>query len=175
MRTAFIGRFQPFHRGHKGVVEQYSEEDLVLVIGSSGESRTNENPLTAEERKEVIHECVPEIEVFEVEDRENDREWLREILEKTGAEKIVSGNERVLNIAEGEVKAEKPDMHEPEIYSGSEVRRRINSGGEWSYLIPECAKEKLKEFEERIRESGTQYEFEPGWKKENAYHGTADK
>jgi nicotinamide-nucleotide adenylyltransferase len=175
VRTAFIGRFQAFHRGHKNVVEQYSEEDLVLVIGSAGKSRTDENPLTAEEREEIIRECFPEIEVFKVEDQESDEEWLEEILEKTGAEKIISGNERVLGIAEEEVEVEKPDMHEPEIYSGTEVRRRINSGGEWSYLVPECAKDKLNELEEVIQKSGTQYEFKPGWKRENAYHGTSNK
>ena len=175
MRTAFIGRFQTFHRGHKNVVEQYSEEDLVLIIGSAGKSRTDENPLTAEEREEIIRECFPELEIFKVKDQESDDAWLDEILEKTGAEKIVSGNERVQRIAEGRVKVEKPDMHEPEIYSGTEVRRRINSGGEWSYLIPKCAKEKMKELEETVKESGTQYEFEPGWKRENAFHGTADQ
>lgn len=175
MRTAFIGRFQTFHRGHKDVVEQYSEEDLVIVIGSAGKSRTDENPLNAQEREEIIRECFPDIEIFKIQDQESDEAWLREVLEKTNAEKIVSGNEKVQKIAEDRAKVEKPRMHQPEIYSGSEVRRRINSGGEWSYLIPECAKDKIKEFEEVIKESGTQYEFEPGWKRENAYHGTAEK
>lgn len=176
MRTAFIGRFQPFHLGHKHVVEDYADEDLVLVLGSARESRTDENPLNVEERKSVIHECFPNIEIYAVEDDESDEKWMESIIEKTGAEKIVSGNERVLEIFRemSDLKVEKAEMHEPEIYSGTEVRRRINSGGEWSYLVPECAEEFLKELEEVIRKSGTQYEFEPGWKRKNSYNGTAE-
>lgn len=172
-RIAFIGRFQPFHIGHKNVIEQFSGEDLALVIGSSEKSRTDDNPLTADEREEIIRECFPEIEVFHVADRESDEDWREEILEKTGADKIVSGNERVRRIMEKEIEVLEPEMKDPAIYSGTEIRRRINGGGEWSYLVPECVRGKLEELSEKIRASGTQYEFEPGWKKENAYHGTA--
>lgn len=177
MVTAFIGRFQPFHRGHKQVVEAYKDEDLVLVLGSAGESRTDDNPLNVEERKSIIHECFPKIDVYAVEDDESDEKWMEEIIEKTGADKIVSGNEIVLEIFRdlSDLKVEEPEMYEQDIYSGTEVRRRVNSGGEWSYLVPECAVERLESLEEVISNSGTQYEFEPGWKKENAYHGTADK
>jgi nicotinamide-nucleotide adenylyltransferase len=176
MIKAFIGRFQPFHKGHKNVVEKYKDKGLVLVIGSSEKSRTDENPLNVDERKEIIRECFPGISIFEVEDRESDKEWKKEVLDKTEAEEIISGNERVRKIFSNskDVKAIDPDMLKPDIYSGNEVRRRINSGGEWSYLVPECVREKLRDFQEKIRESGTQYEFEPGWKKENAYHGTSE-
>lgn len=174
MRTAFIGRFQPFHLGHKHVVEQYTDEELVLVVGSAGESRTDENPLNVEERKSIIHACFPKIDIYAVEDNESDEKWMEEIIEKTEAEKIISGNERVLDIfKESDLEVEEAEMHEPEIYSGTEVRRRINSGGEWSYLVPECAEKRLKELVDTIKKSGTQYEFEPGWKRENAFNGTS--
>ena len=175
MRIGFIGRFQPFHIGHKHVVEQFSDEDLVIVIGSAGESRTDENPLNSEEREEIIHECFPEIDVYHIEDDKSDEKWREEVLGKTGIEAVVSGNERVQDIMSEEVEVIEPDFKNPEVYSGSEVRRRINGGEEWSYLVPECAREKLREFEDRIKKAGTQYEFEPGWKKENAYHGTSEK
>ncbi|MFB6116062.1 MAG: adenylyltransferase/cytidyltransferase family protein [Candidatus Nanosalina sp.] len=173
MKIGFIGRFQPFHIGHKHVVEQFSDEELVIVIGSAGESRTDENPLNSDEREEIIRECLPEIDIFHVEDFESDEEWREEVLAKTEVEAVVSGNERAQEIMKEEVEVVEPDYRNPEVYSGSEVRRRIKGGEEWSYLVPECAREKLREFEDRIRKSGTQYEFEPGWKKENAYRGTA--
>ena len=177
MVTAFIGRFQPFHRGHKHVVEQHSDDEIVLVLGSAGKSRTDENPLNAEERKSIIHECFPEIEIYAVEDNESDKKWMNEIIEKTEADKIVSGNEVVLDIFRkmSNLETVEADMHDPEIYSATEVRRRINGGEEWSYLVPECSRKRIKDLMETIKKSGTQYEFEPGWKKENAYHGTADK
>lgn len=174
MRIGFIGRFQPFHIGHKHVVEQFSDEELLIVIGSAGESRTDENPLNADEREELIRECFPDIKVFHVEDNESDERWREQILEKAGAEAIVSGNERVRNIMENEVEVIEPEMKKPQVYSGSEIRRRVNGEEEWSYLVPKCARDKLKEFAEIIKKSGTQYEFNPGWKKENAFHGTSE-
>jgi nicotinamide mononucleotide adenylyltransferase len=77
-------------------------------------------------------------------------------------------------LKENGVEVVDPSMKKPGLYQGSEIRRRVNGEEEWSYLVPECAREKLWEFEERIKNSGTQYEFEPGWKKENAYYGTPD-
>ncbi len=174
-RIAFIGRFQPFHIGHKHVIDQFEEERLALVIGSSEKSRTDENPLTAEEREEIIRECFPEIQIVYVADRESDKDWREEVLEKTGAKKVVSGNERVRRIMEKEVEVLAPETKDPEIYSGTEIRRRIKANEEWSYLVPECAREKLEGFKDKFRRSGTQYEFEPGWKKENAFHGTSEK
>ncbi len=179
MRAAFLGRFQPFHLGHKQVVEEYMDEfeELVLVIGSAGKSREEENPLTSEEREELIKECFPEIQVFHLDDRESDEKWIKDLEKKTGAETVISGNDFVKELVrehtEMEIEAQK--LHDPEIYSGTETRRRIRSGEEWRYLTPKCAREKMEEFVEKIKKSGTQYEFEPGWKKENAYHGTADK
>jgi len=177
MATAFIGRFQPLHNGHKHVIENHQNEELMIVLGSAGKSRTDNNPLNVEERKNIIHECFPKIEIYAVEDNESDKKWMNEIIEKTRADKIVSGNQNVLNIFKqmSNLEIKEADMHDPEIYSATEVRRRINGGEEWSYLVPECTRKQIKDLIETIKKSGTQYEFKPGWKKENAYHGTADK
>ncbi|MFB6294671.1 MAG: adenylyltransferase/cytidyltransferase family protein, partial [Candidatus Nanohaloarchaea archaeon] len=57
MRAVFVGRFQPFHRGHHRVVTEYRDryDEFVLAMGSPTVSRTPDNPLTADERREVIH------------------------------------------------------------------------------------------------------------------------
>lgn len=57
-----IGRFQIFHNGHKGLVDHaLSIADKVLVIiGSSNESRTRRNPFTYGERKAMIRTIYPE-------------------------------------------------------------------------------------------------------------------
>lgn len=150
----------------------------MIVVGSASESRTEENPLSFEERKELIHECFPETNIVPQQDYEKDREgnqrWMDEVLEKTGAEVIISRNELVREIVEEreEVELVEQELEEPEMYSGTEIRRRIRGGEEWRYLVPECAKEALSEHVDAIKESGQDYEFEPGWEPENAYHGS---
>lgn len=52
----YIGRFQPFHRGHLSVVREALKhcDKLVIAIGSAQEDRTKKNPFSFEERKIFI-------------------------------------------------------------------------------------------------------------------------
>lgn len=58
MRDAlvFIGRFQPFHNGHKAVIDAALKQakEVVVVVGSSFAARNIRNPFTFEERKAMI-------------------------------------------------------------------------------------------------------------------------
>lgn len=182
MKTGFLGRFQPFHLGHHEAVKQMKEEyeEFCIVIGSSEKSGTDDNPLTFEERKTLIKACHPEVEILGLEDTEKtpegNKKWA-EKLEEIGLDRIISGNDLVAEIIEEhtDLSHERPEMHDEEIYSGTEVRRRINSGEEWRYLVPKCSYETLEGLIEVIKKSGTQYDFEPGWKRENSFHDTAEK
>ncbi len=64
MRDAlvFIGRFQPFHNGHKAVIETALEQakEVVVVVGSSFAARNIRNPFTFQERKAMIEAVFPE-------------------------------------------------------------------------------------------------------------------
>jgi nicotinamide-nucleotide adenylyltransferase len=183
MKAVFIGRFQPFHRGHRKVIADYRHkfDDFCIAIGSAGEERTEDNPLSFEERKELIQACYPDIEIIGIEDEEKtdegNRRWMEKVKEKSKADLVVSQNPLVRDIVEDfpGLELEEQDLHDPKIYSGTAVRRRIKSGEEWRYLVPECAEEKLGEFVERIKDSGVQYDFEPGWKRENAFYDTYEK
>ena len=63
MRDAlvFIGRFQPFHNGHKAVIEAALEQakEVVVVVGSSFAARNIRNPFTFQERKAMIEAVFP--------------------------------------------------------------------------------------------------------------------
>ena len=174
MKKGFLGRFQPFHLGHHHVLENHDE--LAIVIGSIDESGTEENPLNLEQRKNLIKACHPALEILELEDVESDEEWA-ENLEKLGLDKIITGNEEAEKIIheQTDLEVERPEMHEEKIYSGTEVRRRIKSGEEWRYLTPKCSHKVLERLLEAVKKSGTQYDFEPGWRRENSYHNTAEK
>lgn len=68
MRDAlvFIGRFQPFHNGHKAVIEAALEQakEVVVVVGSSFAARNIRNPFTFQERKAMIDACFTEPQHF---------------------------------------------------------------------------------------------------------------
>lgn len=52
----FIGRFQPFHNGHKAVIDAALKQakEVIVVVGSSFSARNIRNPFTFQERKEMI-------------------------------------------------------------------------------------------------------------------------
>lgn len=180
-KTVFLGRFQPIHRGHKRVIEDHTDDDnFAVVIGSAGKKRDGKNPLSAEEREKLIGACFPSLEILHLEDKDEDEgghdEWIKS-LKSLGVKKVISQNDLVEELVTKDENLEllKQDLYDPEIYSGTEVRRRIRSGEEWRYLIPKCSEDTLEKFLEEIKDSGVQYDFNPGWKRENAYHDTFEK
>lgn len=59
--AVFIGRFQPFHDGHKTVINSAlkSCDKILVLIGSANEPRTARNPFTFLERKQMIKNEFP--------------------------------------------------------------------------------------------------------------------
>lgn len=87
MRDAlvFIGRFQPFHNGHKAVIETALEQakEVVIVVGSSFAARNIRNPFTFEERKTMIKAVFPSdnVKVVPVSDYPyDDNKWINAIM-----------------------------------------------------------------------------------------------
>ena len=52
----FIGRFQPFHMGHKAVIDEALKRayNVIMLIGSANLPRSLRNPFTVEERAQMI-------------------------------------------------------------------------------------------------------------------------
>jgi len=59
-RGFLIGRFQPFHNGHVQLVEKIATEvdELVIGIGSAGDSHSERNPFTAGERIRMVTDAL---------------------------------------------------------------------------------------------------------------------
>lgn len=86
MRDAlvFVGRFQPFHNGHKAVIEAALEQakEVVVVVGSSFAARNIRNPFTFQERKAMIEAVFPSdrVKVVPVSDYPyDDNKWINAI------------------------------------------------------------------------------------------------
>jgi bifunctional NMN adenylyltransferase/nudix hydrolase len=52
----FIGRFQPFHNGHKYVIQEGLKisKNIIIICGSANQMISTKNPFTYEERKYCI-------------------------------------------------------------------------------------------------------------------------
>jgi len=80
----FMGRMQPFHLGHQAVINEILLDGLipVIVLGSSNLDRDlTKNPLTFEQRKELIQLVYPNIEIVFIKswDYLNWTKWYREL------------------------------------------------------------------------------------------------
>ena len=59
MKYVYIGRFQPFHKGHKAIVDLTVKmmkpgDTFTVIIGSADQQETERNPLSASQRKEML-------------------------------------------------------------------------------------------------------------------------
>ncbi|MFB6200276.1 MAG: adenylyltransferase/cytidyltransferase family protein [Candidatus Nanohaloarchaea archaeon] len=170
MKAAFIGRFQPLHLGHqKAIEENRAKYDKICIVIANPEERTEKNPLTAEERKKIIKQCYPNIEIQKLEDNQSDKVWAEKLKEKTSADVVITQNDWTREAVEEntDITVKRQEMFQPDIYNATEVRRRIRSNEEWRYLTPKCARDTIEKYADKIRETGPSYEFKPGWKKEN--------
>ena len=89
MRGFYIGRFQPFHDGHRYMAEEIAGEvdELVLGIGSAGDSHTTRNPFTAGERVMMVTKAVEDLDVttyvVPIEDLDRNAVWVSHVRSMT--------------------------------------------------------------------------------------------
>lgn len=76
-----IGRFQPFHNGHKAIIDSAlnKAKEVIVVVGSSFAARDVRNPFTFEERRAMIKAVFPQdnVKVVPVSDYPyDDNKWV---------------------------------------------------------------------------------------------------
>ncbi len=81
-----IGRFQPFHRGHAGLLQKAlaTAAKVVVVLGSSFHARNAKNPFTWQERAAMIGASLSEadrdrVSFVAVRDYYDDNQWAEEV------------------------------------------------------------------------------------------------
>lgn len=77
----FIGRFSPFHNGHKAIIDAALEKakEVIVVVGSSFAARNIRTPFTFEERRSMIKAVFPQdnVKVVPVSDYPyDDNKWV---------------------------------------------------------------------------------------------------
>lgn len=97
----FIGRFQPFHKGHLYSLKKCFElaDQVIVGIGSSQESETEDNPWDFETRKKMVGLIDKKVKIVALPDTPSDEEWLREVVQRVGKfDVVMSNNDWVLGI-----------------------------------------------------------------------------
>lgn len=144
MRGLLIGRFQPFHKGHRLVIKRILKEvdELNIGIGSSQHLNTRENPFSAEEREEMISRTFEKdgikCGIYKLQDINNDDLYPEHVMGLVPYFDIVySGNSLVQKLfREAGKEIKEIDLINGSIFSGTEIRRRIINDEEWKNLVP---------------------------------------
>lgn len=144
----FVGRFQPFHKGHLHAIKYIlaNFDEVVIGIGTSNKSDTSDNPFSFEERKTIIEESGIKFKIIPVEDRDDDKEWVKSIAKKVDFDVVVTGNDWTKNcfLTFG-YKVMEPNFLEPEKYKAAKIRGMMLKGdNSWKELVPEGALKVLR-------------------------------
>jgi nicotinamide-nucleotide adenylyltransferase len=165
MTTAlYIGRFQPFHKGHLEYIRLILRDcdNLKIVIGSSQEKFTGKNPFSATERKKIILDCLENenimmdrIKFYTKRDTpDDDIKWLSSLKHVVGKfDKVYAGENLHVKKIFDEAGYKTNSIARIGDISGTEIREKIIRGAEWKQYVPESVYSTLKYIkgEKRIR------------------------
>ena len=99
-RCIVLGRFQPFHLGHVGLIQAAVEhaegDEVVVAIGSSQAAWEANNPWTADERRAMIEAWAAEqgmaLTIVQVEDINDPPNWVNHATETHGTGTLVTSD-----------------------------------------------------------------------------------
>jgi len=167
----FIGRFQPFHKGHLATVKFAlgKVDELVIVVGSAQKSHEPRNPFTAGERIRMIKETldvdveidIKKILIIPVPDVDVHSMWKEQVDMLVPKYDIVFANDKftLLLFKEKSVMTiEAPLVKRGEL-AATVVRKRMVSGGKWQELVPGPVTKVIKEIGgvERVKTIAEKY------------------
>lgn len=155
MRGIYIGRFQPYHSGHQRVVERIADEldELILGIGSAGDSHTARNPFTAGERIMMITKSLADLDLITyavpIEDLERNSVWVSHVQSMSPDFDVAfSNNPLVIQLfEEAGVDVRQSPMFNREQFEGTEVRQHMIADDGWEALVPDAVVEVVSEID----------------------------
>jgi len=164
MPALFIGRFQPFHKGHLAAIKWIlkKERKIFIVIGSNQRLLTRDNPFSFAERKKMIKgafqkEKVKNFKIFGAYDYHNDIFWAKKVLKiaKMDPKKVKIFTMNLWTSRCFKKIGIKTKSH-PFFYNklcGTKIRKKIKNDEKWENLVPKPVFNLLKEIngEKRIK------------------------
>ena len=154
-RAFYIGRFQPYHMGHHTVIGALSSEvdELIIGVGSAQRSHTVDDPFTAGERVMMISKALSEFSipfyVIPIEDVEYNSLWTAHVRARVPTFSVVYSNNPLVGrlFEEAGIEVRALPMFRRDVYSGTEIRKRMLEGDSWEDLVPACVAKLIHEID----------------------------
>jgi len=161
----YIGRFQPFHKGHYEVIGEIIDEleYLIIGIGSAKSSYTERNPFSCGERISMIRnslkpswhaKCI----FIPLDDINRYNVWVSHVEDLTPPFNLVVGNSALtaLLFSDKGYYIKNPKEYSREKLKGEVIRRKMRKGDEWRESVPDETAAVIDEINgvERIRDIG---------------------
>lgn len=146
-RGLYVGRFQPFHNGHKAVIDGLCEEvdELIIGIGSAQMSHDLRHPFTAGERVLMIRRALSDAKIplyiIPLEDIKRNALWVSHVRSMVPPfDAVYTSNPLVIRLfEEAGIPVESPPMYQRESLSGTSIRQKMLERDDWKKYVPEAA------------------------------------
>jgi len=157
-RGLYVGRFQPFHKGHLEAIKEVLDEieELVIVIGSAQYSHNIHNPFTAGERLVMIRHALQEagidyskLWIVPVPDVHLHMLWVSALEGYTPRFNVVYSNEPLTRrlFTEAGYRVKSVRFFERKIFTSTLVRERMLKDQNWTTLVPKSVAEFIIEID----------------------------
>lgn len=166
----FIGRFQPFHKGHLAMIKKILEENerIIILMGSAETNFVNTNPFTAAERFCLIEESLKEAKIpsekyliIPIRNINNYALWVNHVNSYVPPyTRLYTGSKLVKACYEGKYsKTHIANKVGPELIqlkrilniSGTKIREAILKNKNWEKMVPPAVVKLLKKWDIQTR------------------------
>lgn len=144
--AAIVGRFQPFHNGHLQAVLSIleKEQSVLIIIGTSQESGTDDNPYSFELRSKMILEALKEsgvdlnlVKIVPLPDINDDSKWVDYLIRSVPKFKVMyTGSKDTAKLFAKYSKITVKAVNFLDGVSGTLVRKRLKNNMIVSDLVP---------------------------------------
>lgn len=155
----FVGRFQPFHKGHFATVKLAltKVDQLVIVVGSAQKNNESRNPFTAGERIRMIKEALDadkevdakKIMIIPVPDVDIHSLWTRQVDMLVPKYEVVFANDpfTLMLFRQSGVKTVEAPLVDRDEMQATEIRKKMAIGERWEDLVPDPVVRIIKEID----------------------------
>lgn len=140
-----IGRFQPFHLGHKYLIKKALRlcDEIVIGIGSSNRNDCN-NIFSYTQRRNFIKKFIKQErlqsrirKIIPIPDIPSDDEWLKLLLQKITPDLVIGNNDWVNSIfKKAGLCVERVPHYKRYLFEGVKIRKLITEGKAWQDRVP---------------------------------------